>query len=81
MQVNLRHKIWYKCSRCGQDFPMDMLTSQLGLMVCHANGCWDNLDTLYRPRIIDEVLSEPKEADDNLAQRDRFDEPGELLEL
>lgn len=78
MRRTLRHKIWNKCSRCGHDFPTDMLTPQLGLLLCHFNGCFDNLDTMYRPRQIQEVLAEPRESDNQLAARDHFQDPGEL---
>lgn len=76
MRRTLLHKVWSKCSRCGFDFPTDMLSPQLGLQVC--SRCTDNLDTMYRPRIIQEALAEPKEADDNIAQRDHFQDPGDL---
>lgn len=75
---SVRHKLWSKCSRCGHDFPVDMLTPQLGLLVCHVNGCFDNLDTMYRPTVIAAALAEPKEADDPLAQLSHLQEPGEL---
>ena len=55
-----------------------MLTPQLGLLVCHANGCWDNLDTMYRPAVIASVLAEPKESDNTLSQIGHLQEPGEL---
>ena len=76
MKWTLRHKVWSKCSRCGFDYPTTMLTPQLGLLLC--STCIDNLDTMYRPRVIQEALAEPKEADDNIAQRDSFQDPGEL---
>lgn len=55
-----------------------MLTPQLGMLLCHINGCFDNLDTMRRPQIIQEALSEPKEADNALSQRDNWQDPGEL---
>jgi hypothetical protein len=72
------HKLWGKCSRCGFDYPLDMLTPQLGLLVCSLNACVDNLDTIYRPSIIAAKLAEPKEADSALAQIGHLQEPGEL---
>jgi recombinational DNA repair protein (RecF pathway) len=76
MRRTLQRKVWAKCARCQFDYPTDRLTPQLGLLVCQK--CFDNLDTMYRPRVIQEALAEPKEADDNLAQRDNFQDPGEL---
>lgn len=78
MQRTLRHSLWKECSRCGHDFPVDMLTPQLGLWVCHLNGCYDNLDTYLRPKRVAEILAEPKEADNTLSQLNRLTEPGEL---
>ena len=76
MRRTLQHKLWDKCGRCGHDYPTDKLTPQLGVMVCRV--CFDNLDTYYRARKIQEMLSEPKEAEDQLAQRDHYQDPGEL---
>jgi hypothetical protein len=38
-----------------------MLTNQMGLMVCHCHGCYDNLMINERPAVIAQVLSDGEE--------------------
>lgn len=47
---------WDTCQRCGFIYPLSMLTTQKGLIVCTVT-CLDNLDVEQRPVIIAETLS------------------------
>ena len=77
-RLSRRGQLWTRCDRCGFLHPRGMLTPQLGLLLCNDHGCWDNLDNQYRPMLISETLSIPKEADNNLMQYENFQDPGEL---
>lgn len=55
-------KEWDNCDRCGFPHPIDMLTMQLGLKLCHDHGCFDDLTNDYRPNVIAQVLSDPNES-------------------
>lgn len=54
------HGLWWQdwdtCQRCGFIYPLSLLTTQKGLVVCTVT-CLDNLDVEQRPVIIAEVLS------------------------
>lgn len=77
-RLDKRGQLWALCTRCGFLHPRNMLTPQLGLLVCHDHGCFDNLDNQYRPMLISNALATPEEADDNIAQYQNLDDPGEL---
>ena len=60
------HEDWDNCQRCGFEYPISMLTFQLGLKVC-TKTCVDNLDVMYRPLAISRVF----ESDDREFIRDK----------
>ena len=69
-------KEWDNCDRCGFPHPIDMLSMQLGLKLCHDHGCYDDLITYYRLQTISEILQ-----DDNEGRTDKpevFIDPQEL---
>lgn len=48
---------WSTCDRCGFQYPLNMLVSQLGMRLC-TRWCTDDLSINYRPFVIEQVLSD-----------------------
>lgn len=57
----IQREEWTTCDRCGFLMPVSKLTNQMGLMVCHEHGCYDNLSINERPAVIAQVLSDGEE--------------------
>lgn len=68
---------WANCDRCGFPHPIGMLTRQLGLLVCHDHGCYDDLTNYFRANVIAMVLSDPSESLTDKPQI--YGDPGELV--
>lgn len=51
---------WSTCDRCGFIYPLGQLVVQKGLRVC-TRFCSDQLDIEYRPKVIEEILSQDDE--------------------
>lgn len=55
----VRGEAWTYCSKCGQEYPIYMLTWQLGQLVCP--GDFDDLIMYQRPGMIAAVLNSPED--------------------
>lgn len=53
-----RFEPWSTCERCSFQYPLSQLVSQFGLRVC-MKYCVDNTSILYRPFVIEQILSDP----------------------
>lgn len=51
---------WYRCDRCGYDYPTSKLVRQRGLILC-IEKCWDNPQAWERDAIIQEQLVNPEQ--------------------
>jgi hypothetical protein len=56
---------WGRCDRCGFLHPLGMLSPQMGLLLCHCHGCYDN-PLIWRRQIeIANILNtEPEDSQD-----------------
>lgn len=61
LKRGIQREEWTTCDRCGFIHPVSMLTNQMGLMLCHDHGCYDNLAIEERPAVITQVLSDGEE--------------------
>ncbi len=68
---------WRTCDRCGFLHPINLLTKQLGLMVCKCHGCHDDLIMDRRPKMIAEVLGGSQEGTSDQGQI--YSDPGEVI--
>jgi hypothetical protein len=69
-------KEWDNCDRCGFPHPIDMLSMQLGLKLCHDHGCFDDLIVYYRYQVMANILENDDEG--RTDKPDVFIDPQEL---
>lgn len=69
--------VWTHCDRCGHEPPVNVLTSQKGLLLCR--DCYDNLLVEERQFLIQEVLSDGEELLDVVGEERAV--PTEIPEL
>ena len=67
---------WDTCDRCGFVHPIDMLFMQQGRKLCKDHGCYDDIEILYRPKVIASVLADPSEGKSD--KPEVFKDPNEL---
>jgi hypothetical protein len=77
-QHGLRGVPWSRCDRSGEDWPLDSLTMQNGLLLCP--NCVDDPIMWYRPAIVAENVSYPTDEVPNITAEIRREPNDEFWE-
>ncbi len=69
---------WSTCDRCGFQYPLGQLVAQFGLKLC-VRWCFDNTQNLYRPFVIEQILSDPGSTEGQPLTPEVSQNPEEIL--